>query len=135
MALQVKITRDPSGGSELIRLLQVEDYTFGLQRNVSLIRVPGDTNMSIDLGISEWDISLSGVCDNNWTNTATGGVANVADLVDMRDWGSTYTVRLTWYSSTAYSDGKIRAISLRREAGNEYWNWTMEFACETFNVP
>ena len=135
MALQVKITRDPSGASELVRLLQVEDYNFGLQRNISLIRIPGDTNMSIDLGISEWDISLSGVCDNSWTNTATGGVANVADFMDMRDWGSTYTVRLTWYSSTAYSDGKIRAISLRREAGTEFWNWTLEFACETFILP
>lgn len=137
MALEVKITKAPGGGvgTELIRLLKCEDISMGLARNITLIKLPGDTNLSLDLGISEWTINLSGVADNTWTNTATGGIANVADIADMRDWGTTYTVRLTLYSSTVYADGKIRNIELRREAGTDRWNWNLVFAVELLTMP
>jgi hypothetical protein len=135
MALEVKITRDPGGASELIRLLKCEDVSMGLARNITLIKLPGDTNLSLDLGISEWTISLSGVADNTWTNTSTGGIANVADLADIRDWGTTYTVRLTLYSSTVYADGKIRNLEMRREAGTDRWNWQIVFAVELLTMP
>jgi hypothetical protein len=108
---------------------------MGLARNITLIKLPGDTNLSLDLGISECTINLSGVADNTWTNTETGGIANVADIADMRDWGTTYTVRLTLYSSTVYADGKIRNIELRREAGTDRWNWNLVFAVELLTMP
>jgi hypothetical protein len=135
MALEVKITRDPGGASELIRLLKCEDVSIGLARNITLIKLPGDTNLSLDLGISEWTIDVSGVADNTWVNTATGGIANVADLADIRDWGTSYTVRLTLYSSTVYADGKIRNLEMRREAGTDRWNWNLVFAVELLTMP
>jgi hypothetical protein len=136
MALGIKITRALGAGfpTEISKLLQVEDMGASLIRNVTLIKIPGDTNLALDLGMSEWGISLTGVANNSMTATSDGGVANFADLVSMRDWSTNYSVRLYFYSTSAYADGKIKGIGLRRTAGTEFWTFQFEFGVELLTV-
>ena len=132
MALTIYIAKDPLG-TNYIKYLQVEDVSASLIRNVSLIKIPGDIDMALDLGMSAWEISLSGVAANSMTLQASGSVANFADLANMRTWGTTYTVRLYLETST-YADGKIKEIMTRRESGTDYWTFNLGFVVETFTV-
>jgi len=140
LPLQIYIVRAPSDGTNEIYLyLQVETINANLIRNVSLINIPGDTNLALDLGMSAWEFELTGVCDNNLTAhvapivLSDNAIANFADFVSMRGWGTDYEVDL-YFSASSYAEGKIRSITLVREAATEYWNFNMSFVIETLTV-
>lgn len=132
MSLLIKITKDPAV-LNYWKYLQVEDLGANLQRTVSLIKIPGDTNISLDLGLSEWSLSITGVVANSMTLQASGSVANFADLADMRSWGTSYLVRLH-FGTNSYADGKIEGINIRRESGYDFWTYTMSFAVDAMTV-
>lgn len=132
MALLIYIVKDP-GGSPTTNYLQVEDISANLVRSVSAIKLPGDTNLMIDLGMSEWELTINGVADNEFTAAGSGNTANVGDLVAMRTWSTSYTVRM-YFDTGCYADGKITGINMRRESGNDYWTFTMNFVVESMTV-
>lgn len=132
MALLIYIVKDPTG-SPFTSYLQVEDISANLIRSVSAVKLPGDTNLLIDLGMSEWELSINGIADNEFTAAASGQTANIGNLVAMRTWSTTYTVRL-YFDSGCYADGKITGINTRRESGNDYWTFMMSFVVETMTV-
>ena len=133
VTLTIYIVRAPATAA-YTKYLQVEDVGATLVRNVSLIKIPGDIDLALDLGMSAWEISLAGVADNSMTLQASGSVANFADLADMRTWGTSNVVRLYLETST-YADGKIKGITTRRVAGTNYWTFNLEFVVETLTFP
>jgi len=135
VALGIKIANNTVGYTKL-KYLQVESIGAGLSRGPSLIKLPGDTNLTLDLGMSEWEISLTGVADDAYAaTTAIGGVANFYDLCEMRGWSTANLCRLYINSTTSYMDGRIRSINLSRESGTEYWSFQMNYAVEIFTLP
>jgi len=119
---------------DITKYLQVEGMGADLMRTVSIIKIPGDTNLSLDLGMSEWDISLTGIADDSMTATGDGGVANFADLVAMRTWSTSSIVTLYFYASSTYAVVKIRGIQMRKEAGSAFWTFQMALGVESMTV-
>lgn len=132
MALSVRIANS-TGAYTKLKYLQVESMGAGLQRGPSLIKLPGDTNLTLDFGMSEWEISLTGVADDTHAAShATTGTANFYDLCDMRTWSTAELCRLYLKYATTYVDGRIRNINMSKESGTEYWSFQMAFAVESF---
>jgi len=134
MALGIRIVKTTGA---ITKYLQVEGMGADLARNVTMIKIPGDTNLSLDLGISEWDLSLTGVAADSMiiTNNADPtAIANFADLVAMRSWGTSSVVTLYFYASSTYAIVKIKGIQLRKEAGQAFWTFQMTLAVESMTV-
>ena len=118
------------------KYLQVESIGASLSRGPSLVKLPGDTNLSLDFGMSEWEISLTGVADDAYeASAALTGTANFYDLCDMRTWSTDGLVKLYINSTTTYLEGRIRTINMSRESGTEYWSFQLNFAVEIFTFP
>jgi len=133
VALGIKIVNTSATKT---KYLQVEAISAALSRGPSLIKLPGDTNLTLDFGMSDWEFSLTGVADDAYA-PSTGGlqVANFYDLCEMRTWSTDGLCKLYIHSTTTYLDVRIRSINMSRESGTEYWSFQMALAVEIFTFP
>lgn len=134
--LSVMINRDPGGANTRYKL-KVEEMGKSRRRRPTTAPLPGGSILQLDLGISLYSISMSGVCEDVSAETDSDGItiADRADLEGLEDWYED-TIRLytKWsgvIGTSNYVEGKVVNIDVKRKPFQLFWVFRLEFAVET----
>ena len=135
--LNVTLTATPSGGSETIYALQVEELTVAIRRSPLQAPMPGTDPVQVDMGFSDPSVSIRGILPITSGQTASDGTADRAvihkDLLEEIVTGA-YANNITitiiagaGASSNSTYVGKIGDFSATLMPGKEeiYWSYRL----------
>jgi hypothetical protein len=108
--------------------LKAEVVTVLLDRQPFQIPLPGATVFMLDLGMMRHAVSITGSVDASGSGTNPG--VDDLDTAGTNWWAYGTDCTLTVPDLGSYT-GRIKSFSFRKEAGHEFWQFSLEFLVET----